>query len=167
MHQTALSDAQPAKRLGTACQLQNQLFVQSKEHFLLGIKGTVRRSLDSHAIHTNLDTDVIVTSDAMLPGPDEHDTTFVPHELFSIMERLCLGRRRMYFQFADQAILKESGTMNQAPEGWLTIREGTGADNFDLDAFDACYHTPKGYQRYMGTTPEIEQLRPRSPSDKK
>lgn len=102
VHQASLSESKPAQRLGTACQLQNQLFVQSKEHFLLGIKGTVRRSLDSHAIHTNLDTDVIVTTDSQLAGVDKKGgTKYIPHELFSILERLCLGRRRVYFQFAD------------------------------------------------------------------
>lgn len=32
----------------------------TKEHCLMGIKGTVRRSVDSHFIHCNVDTDVIV-----------------------------------------------------------------------------------------------------------
>ena len=82
----------------TSSQMKNGLFVQSKEHWLLGIKGTIRRSLDSHLIHTNIDTDVIVTSDEDLGlSKIGKNHTVVPGELFKIMERLCLGRRRLYF----------------------------------------------------------------------
>lgn len=34
-----------------------------KEHCLLGIKGTVRRSTDGHIIHANIDTDVIIAEE--------------------------------------------------------------------------------------------------------
>ena len=37
------------------------LFV--KEHCLMGIKGTVRRSTDGHIIHANIDTDVIIAEE--------------------------------------------------------------------------------------------------------
>ncbi|KAJ8542342.1 hypothetical protein K7X08_017208 [Anisodus acutangulus] len=39
------------------------LFQRSKEHCLLGIKGTVRRSTDGHIIHANIDTDVIIAEE--------------------------------------------------------------------------------------------------------
>ncbi|XP_073122745.1 N6-adenosine-methyltransferase non-catalytic subunit MTB-like isoform X2 [Henckelia pumila] len=39
------------------------LFQRSKEHCLMGIKGTVRRSTDGHIIHANIDTDVIIAED--------------------------------------------------------------------------------------------------------
>lgn len=38
----------------------NRIFKREKEHWLMGIKGTVRRSVDTHLIHTNIDTDVII-----------------------------------------------------------------------------------------------------------
>ena len=41
--------------------LQNGLFKGCKEHFLVGIKGTIKRNQDGHFINSNLDTDVIVT----------------------------------------------------------------------------------------------------------
>ena len=38
-------------------------FVVLKEHCLMGIKGTVRRSTDGHIIHANIDTDVIIAEE--------------------------------------------------------------------------------------------------------
>lgn len=38
----------------------DRLFKRTKEHCLVGIKGTVRRAEDTHLIHTNIDTDVII-----------------------------------------------------------------------------------------------------------
>lgn len=39
------------------------LFVNAKEHCLMNIKGTVRRSTDGHLIHCNVDTDVILAEE--------------------------------------------------------------------------------------------------------
>ncbi|CAN6455706.1 unnamed protein product [Victoria cruziana] len=39
------------------------LFQRSKEHCLMGIKGTVRRSTDGHIIHANIDTDIIIAEE--------------------------------------------------------------------------------------------------------
>ncbi|AEE82824.1 S-adenosyl-L-methionine-dependent methyltransferase [Arabidopsis thaliana x Arabidopsis arenosa] len=39
------------------------VFQRSKEHCLMGIKGTVRRSTDGHIIHANIDTDVIIAEE--------------------------------------------------------------------------------------------------------
>lgn len=36
------------------------IFASQKEHCLMGIRGTVRRSTDAHFVHCNVDTDVIV-----------------------------------------------------------------------------------------------------------
>jgi len=41
----------------------NTLFQRSKEHCLMGIKGTVRRSTDGHIIHANIDTDIIIAEE--------------------------------------------------------------------------------------------------------
>jgi len=38
-------------------------FAVVKEHCLMGIKGTVRRSTDGHIIHANIDTDVIIAEE--------------------------------------------------------------------------------------------------------
>ncbi len=40
------------------------LFASQKEHCLMGIRGTVRRSTDTRFVHCNVDTDVMVWEDA-------------------------------------------------------------------------------------------------------
>eukprot|EP00919_Chromeraceae_sp_WS-2016_P036957 GHVR01087868.1.p1 GENE.GHVR01087868.1~~GHVR01087868.1.p1 ORF type:complete len:290 (+),score=62.68 GHVR01087868.1:50-919(+) len=56
-----------------------------KEHCLVGIKGTVRRSTDGHFVHTNIDTDVLV-------GEESNDiaSTSKPMELYHLIEHFCL-----------------------------------------------------------------------------
>jgi len=39
------------------------LVLEMKEHCLMGIRGTVRRSTDGHIIHANIDTDVIIAEE--------------------------------------------------------------------------------------------------------
>lgn len=39
------------------------VFAGQKEHCLMGIRGTVRRSTDSHFVHCNVDTDVMIWED--------------------------------------------------------------------------------------------------------
>lgn len=53
-----------------------------KQHCLVGIKGTVRRVDDTHFIHTNIDTDVII-DDQKSP----FWSTEKPNEIFDIIER--------------------------------------------------------------------------------
>jgi hypothetical protein len=43
--------------------LTDGLFASSKEHCLMGIRGTVRRSTDSRFVHCNVDTDVMIWED--------------------------------------------------------------------------------------------------------
>lgn len=38
----------------------NTILTHTKEHCLMGIRGTVRRSTDGHFVHCNIDTDVMV-----------------------------------------------------------------------------------------------------------
>lgn len=57
-----------------------------KEHCLVGLKGDVRRASDSHFIHANIDTDVIVDEE-----PTEFGSTKKPLEIYHIIERFCLG----------------------------------------------------------------------------
>lgn len=47
---------------------KGSLFVNAKEHCLMCIKGTVRRSTDSHIIHCNIDTDVIIAEEVDFEG---------------------------------------------------------------------------------------------------
>jgi len=64
-------------------------FRHTKEHCLVGIRGTVRRSNDGHFIHANCDTDVIVSEEFPV-GDDSR-----PEEIYHLIENFCLGRRRL------------------------------------------------------------------------
>jgi mRNA m6A methyltransferase non-catalytic subunit len=114
----------------------------------MGIKGTIKRSTDTHFIHSNIDTDVIVTShnDAQ---PD------LPLEIFRVMERLCLGMKRLFIQFEGQRIEKPL-------DGWLTIHESKNQTETKFDA--ELYASYFKESKFMGTTDEIEELRPKSPT---
>lgn len=59
----------------------------TKEHCLMGIRGTVRRASDGHVIHANIDTDIIVSEEPHLGSTEK------PDQLYQIIERFCLGRR--------------------------------------------------------------------------
>ena len=63
---------------------------RSKEHCLMGIKGTVRRSTDGDFIHANVDIDLIIDEEPEVGSLDK------PVEMFHIAEHFCLGRRRLH-----------------------------------------------------------------------
>ena len=134
---------------------EDHLLYHSKEHCLVGIKGTVRRGQDSHFIHANIDTDIVVSEDP------EFGSTEKPKELYDIIERFCLGRRRIELFGGD----------NSVRQGWLTVGPNLSTHNYDGELYDSwfkgteSYPLAQGYQggRYLGTTPEIDNLRPRSP----
>jgi N6-adenosine-specific RNA methylase IME4 len=132
------------------------LLQHTKEHCLVGIRGQVKRGVDGHFIHANIDTDVIVSEEPPL-GSNEK-----PQELYRIIERFCLGRKRIELFGEDH---------NRRP-GWLTLGKSLTSSNFDIEKYNSyfrgefCYPEVQGYEggRYVGCTPEIENLRPRSPS---
>ncbi|KAA8516879.1 hypothetical protein F0562_017303 [Nyssa sinensis] len=81
------------------------LFQRSKEHFLMGIKGTVCRNTDGHIIHANIDTDVIIADEP------PYGSTAKPEDMYRIIEHFCLGRRRLELFGEDHNIWS----------GWLTV----------------------------------------------
>jgi N6-adenosine-specific RNA methylase IME4 len=132
------------------------LLQHTKEHCLVGIRGAVKRGTDGHFIHANIDTDVIVAEEPPLGSTEK------PHELYKIIERFCLGRKR----------LELFGEDHNIRPGWLTIGKSLTNSNFDLERYnnffkgELCYPDVQGYEggRFVGCTQEIENLRPRSPS---
>jgi N6-adenosine-specific RNA methylase IME4 len=132
------------------------LLQHTKEHCLVGIRGQVKRGVDGHFIHANIDTDVIVSEEP------PHGSTEKPQELYRIIERFCLGRKRIELFGEDH---------NRRP-GWLTLGKSLSSTNFDLDKYNSffkgelCYPAVQGYEggRFVGCTQEIENLRPRSPT---
>ncbi|CAG8523198.1 6587_t:CDS:2 [Ambispora gerdemannii] len=122
------------------------VFQRTKEHCIMGIKGTVRRSTDGHFIHCNVDTDVIISEE-----PPYGIGTAKPEELYHIIEHFCLGRRR----------LELFGEDHNIRPGWLTIGMGLSSSNFDPVRYANYFTEPSGY--LLGSTAEIEALRPKSP----
>ncbi|CAI9098759.1 OLC1v1035458C1 [Oldenlandia corymbosa var. corymbosa] len=137
------------------------LFQRSKEHCLMGIKGTVRRSTDGHIIHANIDTDVIIAEEP------PYGSTAKPEDMYRIIEHFALGRRR----------LELFGEDHNIRPGWLTVGKGLSSSNFNAEAYCRSFadkdgkvwqggggrNPPPEAPHLVLTTPDIEALRPKSP----
>ncbi|KAL6901846.1 hypothetical protein ACP4OV_004722 [Aristida adscensionis] len=140
------------------------LLQHSKEHCLMGIKGTVRRSTDGHVIHANIDTDIIIAEE-----PSDGSTK-KPEDMYRIIEHFALGRRR----------LELFGEDHNIRPGWLTLGKGLSYSNFNKEAYIKNFadkdgkvwqggggrNPPPEAPHLVVTTPEIESLRPKSPPQK-
>ncbi|KAG7087584.1 hypothetical protein E1B28_013538 [Marasmius oreades] len=82
------------------------LLVRTKQHCLIGIRGTVRRSTDSWFVHCNVDTDVILWEG------DPTDPTLKPPEMYTLIENFCLGTRRLELFGRATSSLRR---------GWVTV----------------------------------------------
>lgn len=117
------------------------VFQRTKEHCLMGIKGTVRRSTDGDFIHANVDIDLIISEEEEFGSFDK------PIELFHIIEHFCLGRRRLHIFGRDASIRP----------GWLTVGPELTNSNFNSDLYAG------SFANTTGCTERIEALRPKSP----
>ncbi|XP_074647986.1 N(6)-adenosine-methyltransferase non-catalytic subunit METTL14-like isoform X2 [Tubulanus polymorphus] len=125
------------------------IFQRTKEHCLMGIKGTVRRSTDGDFIHANVDIDLIIDEEP------EYGSKEKPIEIFHIMEHFCLGRRRLHLFGRDSTIRP----------GWLTIGPELTSSNFESEIYKGYFN--KEVNGYLtGCSEEIERLRPKSPPPK-
>ncbi|CAL8103643.1 unnamed protein product [Calicophoron daubneyi] len=125
------------------------VFQRTKEHCLMGIHGTVRRSTDGDFIHANIDIDLIIEEAPKYGGYAAKDK---PTEIFHIIEHFCLGRRRLHL-FGRDSTLRA---------GWLTVGSELSASNFDARLYASNFSKePNGL--LLGSTEEIERLRPKSP----
>ena len=135
------------KNSGAAKMLEpNAAFQRTKEHCLMGIKGTVRRSTDGDFIHANVDIDLIIDDE---PDPGSLEK---PIEMFRIIEHFCLGTRRLHIFGRDSTIRP----------GWLTIGPMLTISNYD-QALHKSY-----FEKTLttGCSERIENLRPKSPPPK-
>jgi len=122
----------------------------TKEHCLMGIKGTVRRSTDGDFIHANVDLDIIISEE------EEYGSNTKPEEIFKIIEHFCLGRRRLHV-FGNDHTLRP---------GWVTIGPDLTSSNYSAEQYHSCF--TQGADDYLvGSTDTIEQLRPKSPPGNK
>ncbi|CAG5132508.1 unnamed protein product [Candidula unifasciata] len=127
----------------------NAIFQRTKEHCLMGIRGTVKRSTDGDFIHANVDIDLIIEEQP------EYGTKDKPVEIFHIIEHFCLGRRRLHLFGRDSTIRP----------GWLTVGPELTSSNFDAEVYASLFEAkPDDY--LTGCSDEIERLRPKSPTPK-
>lgn len=118
----------------------------TKEHCLMGIKGTVRRSTDGDFIHANVDLDIIISEE------EEYGSTGKPEEIFKIIEHFCLGRRRLHV-FGNDHTLRP---------GWVTVGPELTSSNYSAEQYHS-YFSQGPEEFLVGSTDNIEQLRPKSP----
>ncbi|KAF8622633.1 hypothetical protein AX15_006883 [Amanita polypyramis BW_CC] len=136
------------------------LLTRTKQHCLIGIRGTVRRSTDSWFVHCNVDTDVIIWEG------DPADPTCKPPEMYTLIENFCLGVRR----------LEIFGRASSIRRGWVTVMgsgrdvnnlvssEGVRATKWNPEAWEECVRElSNGGKAVVPTTSEIDVLRPKSP----
>jgi len=133
----------------------SSIIQRTKEHCLVGVKGTVKRSVDTHFIHANCDVDLIMEEEKSF------GSTHKPIELYETIEHFCLGRRR----------LELFGRDRNLRDGWLTLGNGLTTDNWDKETYlkwfegDIQWPEAKDFKggKLLGSVAEIETLRPKSP----
>ncbi|TIB05228.1 hypothetical protein E3P96_01291 [Wallemia ichthyophaga] len=131
------------------------LFKRTKQHCLMGIRGTVRRASDSHFVNCNIDVDTIIAKSSKQK----------PSELLALIETFCSGTRRLAL----------FGTPHEARRGWLTVGlEGAvsagdtpytpphGVELFDAKEWSQRF--PNNGTNLVPLTQEIDNLRPKSPT---
>ncbi|KAH8101335.1 MT-A70-domain-containing protein, partial [Cristinia sonorae] len=147
------------------------LLTRTKQHCLMGIRGTVRRSTDSWFVHCNVDTDV------MISAPSLTDPTLKPEETYTLIENFCLGLRRL--ELFGRARTLRRGWVSILAEGEETrIGETTIHERLDADGDqvmpvkwnreewearikDLASHSSG--KLVVPMTSEIDSLRPKSP----
>ncbi|XP_002736391.1 N(6)-adenosine-methyltransferase non-catalytic subunit METTL14-like [Saccoglossus kowalevskii] len=122
------------------------VFQRTKEHCLMGIKGTVRRSTDGDFIHANVDLDVIISEEPKSGSLEK------PVEIYHIMEHFCLGKRRLHL-FGDEESIRP---------GWLSVGPQLTNSNYNSESYKQNFNKTN----VTGCSEEIERLRPKSPPPK-
>jgi len=126
---------------------QSSTFLRTKEHCLMGIHGSVRRNTDAHIIHSNIDTDVVIAEEPKL------GSTRKPEEIYHIIEHFCLGRRR----------LELFGEDHNIRSGWVTLGNNISSSKWSSETYNQFFEPLSMNGHLLGTTTEIENLRPKSP----
>ncbi|KAF9508043.1 hypothetical protein BS47DRAFT_1350759 [Hydnum rufescens UP504] len=148
------------------------LFMRTKQHLLVGIRGTVRRSTDNWFVHCNIDTDVMIWEG------DPSDPTRKPPETYTLIESFCLGLRR----------LEIFGRTHSLRRGWVTVGDDIDVEIPPLSEedhdLDSPLEPPKNVRQQarrwdrewwenevrrdgksvVPSSAEIENLRPKSPN---
>ncbi|ORY26151.1 MT-A70-domain-containing protein [Naematelia encephala] len=136
----------------------NGLFASQKEHCLMGIRGTVRRSTDTRFVHCNVDTDVLIWEDS--------DGQQFPPYLYTLIENFCLGTRRLVLFTPPQLSRRGWVTADTMPLPASTSTSTSATSEVQL--FDSTTYTNLLSEKQDGKdilpfNHEVEMLRPKSP----
>ncbi|PSS29760.1 hypothetical protein PHLCEN_2v2908 [Hermanssonia centrifuga] len=150
------------------------LLTRTKQHCLMGIRGTVRRSTDSWFVHCNVGT--ATDTDVLIWEGDPMDPTLKPPETYTLIENFCLGLRRL--EIFGRARTLRKGWISALAEGEEAIVHDMVGDDAVMDGDD---ETPVKWDReaweakmrelatgangkcVVPMTAEIDALRPKSP----
>ncbi|OBZ74788.1 N6-adenosine-methyltransferase subunit METTL14, partial [Grifola frondosa] len=142
------------------------LLTRTKQHCLMGIRGTVRRSTDSWFVHCNVDTDVMIWEG------DPSDPTLKPPEMYTLIENFCLGFRRL--EIFGRARTVRRGWVSALAEGeeerieeGMMLGDGDEQDGimkWNRERWEAqVKELSGGGKTVVPMTQEIDALRPKSP----
>lgn len=150
---------------------QAGLFERKQWHCWMCITGTVRRSNDNHLIHCNIDTDLQIES----PTSSKNSNNAVPNEIYKVAENFSNSNRRLH--------IIPSRTGYKFPvklrKGWVIMSPDMMVDNFKVEEYEAQLYRQSMIhykslsnkasgqitQYLVPQTEEIEELRPKSPSN--
>lgn len=124
--------------------------VKTTWHCLMGLKGTLRRSEDTDLINCNVDTDVILESEAERPN-------VIPEAMYKIVENFSLMSRRLHIIPAHAPLEKPV----RLRPGWVIMSPDVFLDNFDPNLLPTEYSST-GYR--IPVDAEIDNLRPKTPT---
>ncbi|WWD03279.1 hypothetical protein V865_001330 [Kwoniella europaea PYCC6329] len=130
------------------------LFASQKEHCLMGIRGTVRRSTDMRFVHCNVDTDVMIWE-----GDDDRDSPVFPPYLYTLIENFCLGTRRLELFPTSPNPRRGWVTASTTPVSSITTEEVVP---FDHTTYTVMITESDG-RPVLPYHTEIDSLRPKSP----
>ncbi|KAI0692939.1 MT-A70-domain-containing protein [Cytidiella melzeri] len=145
------------------------LLTRTKQHCLMGIRGTVRRSTDSWFVHCNVDTDVLLWEG------DATDPTLKPPEMHTLIENFCLGLRRLELFGRTRSLRRgwvsalaegEEASVGAGQGGDIAMEGEDGPVRWDREAWEAKmreFAVQGGGKAVVPMTAEIDALRPKSP----
>lgn len=120
----------------------------TKETLLVGVRGSVQRSRDGYLMHANLDSDVVIA-----PEEECFGCMKKPESVYGLIERFCNSSRR----------IELFGHSHNLRPGWVTVGDSFELSNFDPNEY---WSLTDGENRFVKSTPEIERLRPKSPTSR-
>lgn len=128
---------------------KNHLFVPTTWHCLMGLKGTLRRSIDNDLINCNIDTDVIIESPSQ-------KVDVVPEQIYNLIENFTSMKRKIFimpFETCERLPVRPR-------KGWVTL----APDVFTLGNFNAELYRTRTLIPFDG---ETDKLRPKTPPNQR